>query len=312
LYDEIENLDPERDKIKIQIKKEQISNYEGKIDKLKEINSAIEERDGFLIDDRQTKINEFVNKNEELQNHLDENYMYLNERFVKDGMSLEKPGITNERTAPQSPTNPDAAREEGSSEGRSNENTRASSGTAPVAGDVAQPESQNNALEVKRTDKEIAKSILKEFRDKNIDEQRAMMNGYGYTDLVAITPYLGPYDRKCMLNIIGGARDYLTVPDGAAFKTEIEKIPKCKGLAEKWYKLLFESREKNGVTTSVPRDFKKLDVEELREIQRAIELINNNKKEIEKIDPQLLEYFDQNFTQFVITGSLLERVKTGK
>ena len=308
LEGEIATLDPDKDKGAISAKRKQISAYKKEnvslSDKINDIQKDIDnkktESKKIIIGKRQDKINELSDKNKDLQKHLDENYKDLNERFSKDGMSLEKPGTEVEKTSPEAPTAPTEEREDGGE----NEKTKSTTATAPVAGGTAQPIPQNNAL-VKLTDKQIAMNMAKEFREaKTLDEQRNMINGYGYTDLAAMMPHLGLIERKKMFNAVREARDELIVPNQAEFITKIEQMTGNPALGNDWYNLLFA----NGA----PRDFKSLEVEELRDIQRAIELVNSKRSEIGRQDSELLEYFDKNFAQFVKTGSLMERVKTGR
>ena len=304
---EIKNLDPVKDKDAISAKREQIAEYEKEIvnfsdkqnDIQKDIDNKTAEKGKIKIGKRQDKINKLADKNKDLQKHLDENYQDLNQRFSKDGMSLEKPGATVEKNTPEPPASPAEERED--KEG-TNEKTKTSN--APASGGTTQPAEQKNAL-VKLSDKQIAMNMAKEFREsKTLEEQRKMINGYGYTDLAAMMPYLGLIERKKMFNAVREARNELIVPDQAEFSTKIEQMTGDPSLGDKWYDLLFAE--------GAPRDFKRLEVEELRDIQRAFETVNGQRNEIGKRAPELLEYFDKNFAQFVKTGSLLERVKTGR
>ena len=304
---EIKNLDPVKDKDAISAKREQIAEYEKEIvnfsdkqnDIQKDIDNKTAEKKKIVISNRQDKINELSDKNKDLQKHLDENYQDLNERFSKDGMSLEKPGTAVEQNAPEPPASPAEERED---EEGTNEKTKTSN--APASGGTTQPAEQKNAL-VKLSDKQIAMNMAKEFREsKTLEEQRKMINGYGYTDLAAMMPYLGLIERKKMFNAVREARNELIVPDQTEFSTKIEQMTGDPSLGDKWYDLLFAE--------GAPRDFKRLEVEELRDIQRAFETVNGQRNEIGKRAPELLEYFDKNFAQFVKTGSLLERVKTGR
>lgn len=307
LENEIKNLDPVKDKDAISAKREQIAEYEKENINLsdkqndiqKDIDNKTAEKKKIVIGKRQDKINELANKNKDLQKHLDENYQDLNERFSKDGMSLEKPGTTVEKNIPEPPASPAEERED--KEG-TNEKTKNSN--APAVSGATQPAEQKNAL-VKLSDKQIAMNMAKEFREsKTLEEQRKMINGYGYTDLTAMMPYLGLIERKKMFNAVREARNELIVPDQMEFVTKIGQMTGDPTLGNAWYDLLFAE--------GAPRDFKRLEVEELRDIQRAFETVNEQRNEIGKRDPELLEYFDKNFAQFVKTGSLLERVKTGR
>lgn len=309
LKDEIAKLDPVKDKSAINAKRKQIDAYRKErtafSDKINEIQKDIDnkkaEKRKIVIANRQDKINELSEKNNDLQKHLDENYQDLNDRFSRDGMSLEKPGTAVEKTSPEtSTTTPDE--EEKNDE--KNANSKTTNAPSSVAGVATQPAEQNNAL-VKLSDKQIAMNMSKEFREaKTLDEQRRMINGYGYTDLVAMMPHLSLIERKKMFNAVREARNELIVPDQMEFVTKIGQMTGDPTLGNDWYDLLFAE--------GVPRDFKRLEVEELRDIQRAFETVNGNRNEIGKRDPELLEYFDKNFAQFVKTGSLLERVKTGR
>lgn len=309
LENEISNLDPAKDKAAISAKRKQIDAYKKEninfSDKLndiqKDIDNKTEEKKKIVIGKRQDKINELSEKNNDLQKHLDENYQDLNDRFSRDGMSLEKPGTTVEKTSPETPTTTPDEEEKNDEKNANSKTTNAPSSAAGVAAQAAE---QNNAL-VKLSDKQIAMNMSKEFREaKTLDEQRRMINGYGYTDLVAMMPHLSLIERKKMFNAVREARNELIVPDQMEFVTKIGQMTGEPTLGNDWYDLLFAE--------GVPRDFKRLEVEELRDIQRAFETVNGNRNEIGKRDPELLEYFDKNFAQFVKTGSLLERVKTGR
>lgn len=307
LKNEISNLDPVKDKDAISAKREQIAEYEKEninlSDNLNDIQKDIDnkkaEKKKIVISNRQDKINELADKNKDLQKHLDENYQDLNERFSQYGMTLEKPGATVEKNTPEPPASPAEERED---EEGTNEKTKTSN--APASGGTTQPAEQKNAL-AKLSDKQIAMNMAKELREsKTPAEREKMINGYGYTDLAAMMPYLGLFERKRIFDVVKGDRDKLIVPDQTEFKTKIEQMTGDPSLGDKWYDLLFAKGK--------PRDFKRLKVEELRDIQRVFDTVNEKRNEIGKKDSKLFEYFDKNFAEFVKIGSLLERAKTGR
>lgn len=311
LQGEIDALDPTKDQEVIKAKREKIAQYNDEIKDLGDKNNDLEaeittktsEKAKIVIGQRQNKIDELSTKNKELQKHMDDNYKDLNEKFSKDGISIEKPGAEMGHEKVEHAV--DSPEEEKETENKSKTDKEVKgSAVNSVSENNSSPASQENAM-VKLTDKQISMNLAKEFREsKTLDEQRKMINGYGYTDLVAMMPYLGLFERKKVFNAVREARDELIVPDEAEFVTKIEQMTGDPSIGNYWYNLLFEQ--------GTPRDFKRIDVEELRDIQRAIETINANRNEIAKQDPELLEYFENNFAQFVKTGSLLERSKTGR
>lgn len=316
LQDEIDALDPTKDQEVIKAKREKIAQYNDEIKDLADENNDLEaeittktkEKAKIVIGQRQNKIDELSTKNKELQKHMDDNYKDLNEKFSKDGISIEKPGAEVERRNTEQPVvSPvDEKNKNGEETENKSKTDKEVKGSAvnSISENNSSPASQENAM-VKLTDKQISMNLAKEFREsKTLDEQRKMINSYGYTDLVAMMPYLGLIERKRMFNVVREARDELIVPDEAEFVTKIGQMTGDPSIGNDWYNLLFEQ--------GTPRDFKRIDVEELRDIQRAIETINANRNEIAKQDPELLEYFENNFAQFVKTGSLMERVKTGR
>lgn len=311
LEGEINALDPTKDQKVIKAKREKIAQYNDEIKDLgvkyndlkAEITTKTKEKAKIVIGQRQNKIDELSTKNKELQKHMDDNYKDLNEKFSKDGISIEKPGAEMGHEKVEQAVDSPEEEKENENKSKTDKEVKGSAVNS-VPEDNSSPASQENAM-VKLTDKQISMNLAKEFREsKTLDEQRKMINGYGYTDLVAMMPYLGLFERKKVFNAVREARDELIVPDEAEFVTKIGQMTGDPSIGNDWYNLLFEQ--------GVPRDFKRIDVEELRDIQRAIETINANRNEIAKQDPELLEYFENNFAQFVKTGSLLERSKTGR
>lgn len=311
LQDEIDALDPTKDQEVIKAKREKIAQYNDEIKDLgdkyndlkAEITTKTKEKAKIVIGQRQNKIDELSTKNKELQKHMDDNYKDLNEKFSKDGISIEKPGAEMGHEKVEQAVGSPEEEKENENKSKTDKEVKGSAVNS-VPENNSSPASQENAM-VKLTDKQISMNLAKEFREsKTLDEQRKMINGYGYTDLVAMMPYLGLFERKKVFNAVREARDELIVPDEAEFVTKIGQMTGDPSIGNDWYNLLFEQ--------GTPRDFKRIDVEELRDIQRAIETINENRNEIAKQDPELLEYFENNFAQFVKTGSLLERSKTGR
>lgn len=311
LQDEIDALDPTKDQEVIKAKRKKIAQYNDEIKDLgdkyndleAEITTKTKEKTKIVIGQRQNKIDELSTKNKELQKHMDDNYKDLNEKFSKDGISIEKPGAEMGHEKVEQAVDSPEEEKENENKSKTDKEVKGSAVNS-VPEDNSSPASQENAM-VKLTDKQISMNLAKEFREsKTLDEQRKMINSYGYTDLVAMMPYLGLIERKRMFNVVREARDELIVPDEAEFVTKIGQMTGDPSIGNDWYNLLFEQ--------GTPRDFKRIDVEELRDIQRAIETINENRNEIAKQDPELLEYFENNFAQFVKTGSLMERVKTGR
>lgn len=311
LEGEIKALDPTKDQEVIKAKREKIAQYNDEIKDLgdkyndlkAEITTKTKEKAKIVIGQRQNKIDELSTKNKELQKHMDDNYKDLNEKFSKDGISIEKPGAEMGHEKVEQAVGSPEEEKENENKSKTDKEVKGSAVNS-VPENNSSPASQENAM-VKLTDKQISMNLAKEFREsKTLDEQRKMINGYGYTDLVAMMPYLGLFERKKVFNAVREARDELIVPDEAEFVTKIGQMTGDPSIGNDWYNLLFEQ--------GVPRDFKRIDVEELRDIQRAIETINANRNEIAKQDPELLEYFENNFAQFVKTGSLMERVKTGR
>lgn len=311
LEGEIKALDPTKDQEVIKAKREKIAQYNDEIKDLgdkyndlkAEITTKTKEKAKIVIGQRQNKIDELSTKNKELQKHMDDNYKDLNEKFSKDGISIEKPGAEMGHEKVEQAVGSPEEEKENENKSKTDKEVKGSAVNS-VPENNSSPASQENAM-VKLTDKQISMNLAKEFREsKTLDEQRKMINSYGYTDLVAMMPYLGLIERKRMFNVVREARDELIVPDEAEFVTKIGQMTGDPSIGNDWYNLLFEQ--------GTPRDFKRIDVEELRDIQRAIETINENRNEIAKQDPELLEYFENNFAQFVKTGSLMERVKTGR
>lgn len=311
LQDEIDALDPTKDQEVIKAKRKKIAQYNDEIKDLGDKNNDLEaeittktkEKTKIVIGQRQNKIDELSTKNKELQKHMDDNYKDLNEKFSKDGISIEKPGAEMGHEKVEQAVGSPEEEKENENKSKTDKEVKGSAVNS-VPENNSSLASQENAM-VKLTDKQISMNLAKEFREsKTLDEQRKMINGYGYTDLVAMMPYLGLFERKKVFNAVREARDELIVPDEAEFVTKIGQMTGDPSIGNDWYNLLFEQ--------GTPRDFKRIDVEELRDIQRAIETINENRNEIAKQDPELLEYFENNFAQFVKTGSLLERSKTGR
>ena len=302
LETEISKLDPDKDKSTIIAKRKQIQSYRNDVLKLSDRNNKITEKDKIETgDNRQKEIDDLNNINKDLEYHFNENYNDLNKQFSADGITINHPGRSNEAVTPGAPQlEGDNERENGNSNPEAQQ-TRGTSGGVSNG----QPDTQNNQL-VKLSEKQIAANMAREFRNMTLNEQKNMLNGYGYNDLVAMTSYLRLTDKKRMNNALRESIAEMDVPKLDDFKNKISQVPNVNGdMAEQWYNLIFNENNE-------PRYLKDLEVVELRQIQKAIDTVNENRNEIGKTNPELLDYFDKNFVQFVQKGSLIERVKTGR
>ena len=309
LEDEISALsaDPDKNKAAINVKRKEISklkqeqrDFSDKVSDLDaEIKNKTKEKNKIKLKGRQDKINQLSDKNNELKKHLDKNYKEMDSVFSKDGIKLQNPSITVEQNSPEPPSTPgDGAPQTGDGESSRGGNT----GNVNTIAQTQQQQPQN-AL-VKLSDKQIAMNMSREFRQaKTTEERKKMIDGYGYTDLVAMLDRVGPFERKRISNALVEARDYMPVPEEADLIANIQEITGDSRLSNSAYRLLFS----NGNA----RYFKDLSVDELRNIQRVMDIANERREEIGKSNPEALEYFDQNFANFVKTGSLVERARTG-
>ena len=266
LQDEIDALDPTKDQEVIKAKRKKIAQYNDEIKDLgdkyndleAEITTKTKEKTKIVIGQRQNKIDKLSTKNKELHKHMDDNYKDLNEKFSKDGISIEKPGAEMGHEKVEQAVDSPEEEKENENKSKTDKEVKGSAVNS-VPENNSSPASQENAM-VKLTDKQISMNLAKEFREsKTLDEQRKMINGYGYTDLVAMMPYLGLFERKKVFNAVREARDELIVPDEAEFVTKIGQMTGDNSIGNYWYNLLFEQ--------GTPRDFKRIDVEELRDIQ---------------------------------------------
>lgn len=316
LQTELNNLQaaPKPDKKLIADKSKEIQDLRGEIsglsDNFNELEAAKNNKtneltsligtDGKDLDNRQAKINDLSSKNNDLKEHLDKNYKEIDEVFSKDGIKIQNPSITVEQDAPQTPSSP------GDEEALVNSDSNRSEGTVGSGnGGVAQPSStQPQNLPVRLSDKQIAMNMAREFRQAKTTEERIkMINGYGYTDLVAMLDRVGPIERRRITKALREERDYLKVPDEAELMANIQEITQSGELASSAFGILFRDGK--------PRYFKNLSEDELRQIREIMEVANKNREEIGRNNPEALKYFDANFANFVKTGSLYERARTG-
>lgn len=257
-------------------------------------------------DGKHDKINSLENKNKDLSKHLEEN----RRDFDAKGIAVNAPLTEQEKTQQQqqqTQQNPQAQTQQSQSQ---NQQTQKSQGkvVAGAAPAQSQQAEEKTAL-TETTDKERAKRMCQEFREaKTTDERRKVIDGYGYTDIVAMSKYLNIFDRKRMFNTIREEIDSIDIPDKADFDANMAEILKnsdSKALQSlDCYSLLFAN--------NAARDFKSMSTEELRNIQNVFDEVNKSRNLIGKENPELLEYFDKNFAQFAKTGSLMEKVKTGR
>lgn len=257
-------------------------------------------------DGKHDKINSLENKNKDLSKHLEEN----RRDFDAKGIAVNAPLTEQEKTQQQqqqTQQNPQAQTQQSQSQ---NQQTQKSQGkvVAGAAPAQSQQAEEKTAL-TETTDKERAKRMCQEFREaKTTDERRKVIDGYGYTDIVAMSKYLNIFDRKRMFNTIREEIDSIDIPDKADFDANMAEILKnsnSKALQSlDCYSLLFAN--------NAARDFKSMSTEELRNIQKVFDEVNKSRNLIGKENPELLEYFDKTFAQFAKTGSLMEKVKTGR
>lgn len=257
-------------------------------------------------DGKHDKINSLENKNKDLSKHLEEN----RRDFDAKGIAVNAPLTEQEKAQQQqqqTQQNPQAQTQQSQSQ---NQQTQKSQGkvVAGAAPAQSQQAEEKTAL-TETTDKERAKRMCQEFREaKTTDERRKVIDGYGYTDIVAMSKYLNIFDRKRMFNTIREEIDSIDIPDKADFDANMAEILKnsnSKALQSlDCYSLLFAN--------NAARDFKSMSTEELRNIQKVFDEVNKSRNLIGKENPELLEYFDKNFAQFAKTGSLMEKVKTGR
>ena len=257
-------------------------------------------------DGKNDKINSLENKNKDLSKHLEEN----RRDFEAKGIAVNAPLTEQEKAQQQQQQTQQSPQNQTQQSQSQNQQTQKSQGKA-VAGTVpaqSQQAETKTAL-TETTDKERAKRMCQEFREaKTTDERRKVIDGYGYTDIVAMSKYLNIFDRKRMFNTIREEIDSIDIPDKADFDANMAEILKnsnSKALQSlDCYGLLFAN--------NAARDFKSMSTEELRNIQKVFDEVNKSRNLIGKENPELLEYFDKNFAQFAKTGSLMEKVKTGR
>ncbi|MBQ9012901.1 MAG: hypothetical protein IJ094_04970, partial [Bacilli bacterium] len=161
------SADPDKNKVAINVKRKEISKlkqeqreFSDKVSDLDaEIKNKTKEKNKIKIKDRQDKINQLSDKNNELKKHLDKNFKEMDSVFSKDGIKLQNPSVTVEQNSPETPSAPgDETRQTGDGENSRGGNT----GNVNTIAQTQQQQPQN-AL-VKLSDKQIAMKMSREFR----------------------------------------------------------------------------------------------------------------------------------------------------
>lgn len=306
------------DNDEIKAKKEEISNLRKEIkDKRNLISNHTDEKNAkekeksdleyeknnlFTDSSRQDKINELKNKNTELAKKYEKNSKDFINLFGKDGINIQTPSMTHENGAPETPTN------ESNSQAQGNANSSRSNSAQSGFGNGVPTQNNNQSTSVANiTDKQRAQNMAREYMEtKTLEEQRNVIDKYGYTDLVAMMrelPYMG---RKKMRDDLKYKMGALVVPPRDKFIKVYEYM--LGDGSELYVQNLYDSLFKNGKVA----DFKKLNVENIRNIQLMMEWFNNNRDKLEVEDPDSIEIFELTFAKFVKMGALIERSHNSK
>lgn len=309
---EISKLDPNLDKDEIQSlknkikeKKDQISqNKRAKLDKEKEKkNLEFEKNELYVSADRAVRINDLKVKNEFLNRNYGKNIIDMRELFGKDGINIQTPSMTHENGAPETPTN------ESNSQTQGNANSSRSNSAQSGSGNGVPTQNNNQSTSVANiTDKQRAQNMAREYMEtKTLEEQRNVIDKYGYTDLVAMMrelPYMG---RKKMRDDLKYKMGSLVVPKRGEFVNKyVAMMGNGKGNA--YLGFVYDSLFKNGKVA----DFKKLDVYQIRSIQDMMDWFNKERDNLEAQDPKYVDFFEENFAKFVKMGTLIERSHNSK
>lgn len=315
LKDKCENLDSALD-FKINQKKAELSSIENELSKLNpkdpeyqaksDEKSKLESELNGLYDQRSNNKKDLADYDADIKSLDADITSSTAKRTAKDN-ELNGPDGKNDKINSLENKNKDLSKH--LEENRRDFEAKGIAVNAPLTEQEKAQQAETKTALTETTDKERAKRMCQEFREaKTTDERRKVIDGYGYTDIVAMSKYLNIFDRKRMFNTIREEIDSIDIPDKADFDANMAEILKnsnSKALQSlDCYGLLFAN--------NAARDFKSMSTEELRNIQKVFDEVNKSRNLIGKDNPELLEYFDKNFAQFAKTGSLMEKVKTGR
>lgn len=140
------------------------------------------------------------------------------------------------------------------------------------------------------------------FINSSFDEQKRMLNYYGYAQLADSVSKIGPFQRKKLTNILERHLEE-SIPSKVEFRNVIDSFAGSLGInCDELYSSLVD--ENNNVTP-----FNKVDVSKLKDLNRIISHFNQNRANFIEED---IKAFEVKFIQFVKTGTLLQKAKTGR
>ena len=190
-----------------------------------------------------------------------------------------------------------------SQENKEEKDNKKESKTQGVSGAIAPNAMQGNVSNMPVLNSRLrSNSIVDTFLNASPEEQKFMLDNYGFEDLKANMMEIGPFKRRKLINAMN-AQYINSFPEYSDFESAIDLLAGTSGINKtKLYKSFFD---KNGHLMQ----FSKMDVKALKQMQDIINEFNANRKNLSE---DQIQYFDKNFMQFVKNGAMLQAAKQGR
>ncbi len=238
-------------------------------------------------------INEMEQICEKLDSSLEKNVEDFTDKFEEVGIDFEIEQKDNGGEENSSKEN----------EQKNNDNTKSSPAAQTQAssnGNIVD-QLENNAI-VPAANFDLSKFRVDNFINASFDEQKKLLDYYGYAQLADSVSNIGPFQRRKLSNILKSHLES-SIPDENDFKDVVNKIPASLGInADELYKALIDSN-------NTPIAFNKIDKQSLKNINEIVSHFNQNRDNYSETE---IKEFEKNFMQFVKKGALLQKSKTGR
>lgn len=237
-----------------------------------------------MVNDLNTKIsqsekdhNNLKNKNNTFKDDLVKNKKDFEKQFANVGVEFnekQSPNNNPEENAKENvtQTEPDTKEANAKDKGK---------GKGGAGGAVAASGSPAN--KEARTSEEFSSDMAKAITSLGLSPRkfREMLDGEGYSDLVAMVPNLDPRQKRTISNYLKVNAKDLELPD----EIELNSAMATFGLDNVPYDLLIDAE------TGKPRDFASLSNQELNELKSIINVFNEDADKLSGIEAKELDKF---------------------
>lgn len=242
--------------------------------------------------------NAIISEMEQINNDLDKSLEKNIEDFVEkfDEVEIEFKVPSEDEIIEEERVTPEEEKQENKDK-KNNENP------APATENVAQnhvEENSNSMIPIDGTSE--AKFRVDTFLNTSFDEQKRMLDYYGYAQLADIVSNVGPFQRRKLTNTLEKHLEN-SIPRQVDFVKVVDSIAGSLGINSMELFNSLVDEENNAVAYS------NVNIDRLKEINKIVSYFYQNR---DNFSEEQIKEFDTNFMQLVKNGALLQKAKTGR